>query len=317
VRFSARRFPPNVVPWGGQLTFSADDLAHALFVTGRAPADRFLYGMASIHEFLHRTSLIPAYIRRDYNGRLLRSRLSRELDRSEVVGLSYALGQAATAIFCRTMLSVDYLMHIDRYSLQHGVFTGATRKRADLFGLAPQGWVVAEAKGRSGSMEFGLTAKMEAQKRSVLAIGGSAPYLSVSCVASFPRQGEGMRVDAYDPDVAEPEAVQIPANLDDFMFAYYLPFVRALEHDGAEVSGSDDGVRLAGFTSNGLRIGLLAGIHEAVAAAEQASGSQEGLGRQIQSIVADQVDEEFDGFPDGTVVQTNWQEALGTRDWQL
>jgi hypothetical protein len=50
-----------------------------------------------------------------------------------------------TALFCRIELAVGNLMHIDRYFQQYGLqFTG--RKRADLFGLSPNGWVVAEAK---------------------------------------------------------------------------------------------------------------------------------------------------------------------------
>ena len=59
-------------------------------------------------------SLIPAYVRRSYRGELVRSRLASDLDRSELVGLSYALGQAMTAVFCRLELSVAHLLHNDR-----------------------------------------------------------------------------------------------------------------------------------------------------------------------------------------------------------
>src|SRR4051794_38104598 len=110
VPYRALAFPPGAVPVTGSLTFTADDLAHALFATGRAPGDERAHGTASVYEWLHRTSLVPAYVRRRYGGALVRSSLALSLDRSESVSLSYALGQAMTAIFCRTQLSVDFLM---------------------------------------------------------------------------------------------------------------------------------------------------------------------------------------------------------------
>jgi hypothetical protein len=64
-----------------------------------------------------------------------------------------------TALFCGMELAVSHLMHIDRYFQQYGLqFTG--RKRADLFGLSPNGWVVAEAKGRSRTMASDLRGKL-------------------------------------------------------------------------------------------------------------------------------------------------------------
>lgn len=87
--YRAHHFPPGTVPPYGDLDFTTDDLAHALFVTGRAPGDRYAFAAASFWEFVHRTSIIPSYIRWR-GGQLLRSRLAMELDRSEKVGLSYA-----------------------------------------------------------------------------------------------------------------------------------------------------------------------------------------------------------------------------------
>ena len=52
----------------GTLSFTTDDLAHALFATGRAPGDQWAHSMASVWEWIHRTSLIPAYIRRTPRG---------------------------------------------------------------------------------------------------------------------------------------------------------------------------------------------------------------------------------------------------------
>ncbi|TKA08562.1 hypothetical protein [Actinacidiphila oryziradicis] len=147
VPYQAEAFGSEVARTG-VLTFSASELAHALFATGRTPGDQAKYGHASVWEWLHRMSVIPAYIRRASDNRLVRTQLARSMDRSEKVSLSYTLGQALTGVFSQNILSVRYLMHVDRYARRHGVLFTATRQRADLFGRRDTGWVVAEAKGR-------------------------------------------------------------------------------------------------------------------------------------------------------------------------
>jgi len=206
-RYSSFGFPAGIVPHRSSLSFTTDDLAHALFVTGRAPGDRRSHGAASFWEWLHRTSVIPAYVRRNASGRLVRSRLATELDRSEKMAFSYALGQAMTAIFCERLLSVTHLMHVDRYAARHRVQFGTRRMRADLFGHSSAGWVVAEAKGRSNAMEMGLRSKLVAQKRTIKSIQGAAPAIALGCVASFPPEVGTMRIDAVDPVEDEPAAV--------------------------------------------------------------------------------------------------------------
>jgi len=253
VPYSAFAFPVNTVSSPGELRFTTDDLAHALFTTGRAPGDRAAHGAASVYEWLHRTSLIPAYIRRTYRERLVRADFALELDRSEKVAVSYALGQAMTAIFCRTQLSVSHLLHVDRYASQYGLRFGGTRQRSDLFGSAPNGWVVAEAKGRSGAASYELRQKLEQQKRSVSLIEGKRPWVAVGCVASFPRRDGSMRMDAYDPEKDGDEPVEFPVTRDRFILAYYLPFLRAVEL-GEQESG--DVFSSARFENVGLRVRL-------------------------------------------------------------
>ena len=154
--YQAYDFPPGMIQRIGSIRFTADDLAHALFTTGRAPGNQFSYGKLSVWEFIHRASVIPAYIRRDRNQHLVRSRLARELDRSEKVALSYALGQAITGHLLQRHPVYPVLAHIDRYAERYSL-TFSSQKRPDLIGYSSsQGWSVAEAKGRSGAMEFGL-----------------------------------------------------------------------------------------------------------------------------------------------------------------
>lgn len=314
--YQAYDFPPGMIQRIGSIRFTADDLAHALFTTGRAPGNQFSYGKLSVWEFIHRASVIPAYIRRDRNQHLVRSRLARELDRSEKVALSYALGQAITGIFCNVTLSIPFLMHIDRYAERYSL-TFSSQKRPDLIGYSSsQGWSVAEAKGRSGAMEFGLRQKLVDQKRSVLSIEGAPPALALGCVASFPPNTAWLRVDTFDPEQHEIEPTAISVNLDRYMLAYYEPFTAAIDAGEAETTDDDAEsapIRAVGFPSLRLRLGLLRSIDQRVRRA--IAGELDGLG---QSILSDLVTttRPIMPFPDGTLIETDWEEALTVRDWE-
>lgn len=312
-RYTAVGFQPGVLARNA-LSFTADDLAHALFVTGRAPGDRWSHGAASAWEWLHRTSVIPAYVRCNSSGRLVRSRLTTELDRSEKAVFSYALGQAVTAIFCKQMLSVTHLMHVDRYAARYSLQFGPTKTRADLFGRTsgrePDGWVVAEAKGRWNAMEPALPPKLLAQKRSIKSIQGEVPTVALGCVASFPPNNPVMRVDAVDPVEDEPTAVNLDVDLDRFLLAYYEPFLATLDLTSDREFDDDEAV--ASFSPFGIEIGLRGQVHERVRAA--AGGEVEGLAGDIRAILSD-IGAPGLSFPDGSVVRTDWDETLTRDDW--
>lgn len=316
VPYRAFSFPSGTVPSPASLIFNTDDLAHALFVTGRAPGDRAVHGSASVYEWLHRASLVPAYLRRRYDAALVKSSLAHSLDRSEKMALSYALGQAITGIFCENLLLVAYLMHVDRYANHFRVQFGQTRQRADLFGLAPNGWVVAEAKGHSGGMPSNQRQKLESQKRSVKEINGDAPWLALGCVAHFPDPADEMRVDAFDPDKTEVEAVSFPVTLDRFSLAYYLPFLRAIEmgdraeDDSRSITASLTTVSFAQF---GLRVGMPTTLVERIRRAEL--GELTGLYVDIRGILAATPSTDERVFRDGVTITTAWNEALSLQDW--
>ena len=246
-------------------------------------------------------------------GELTRSQLALELDRSEKVGVSYAVGQALTSIFCEQLLSTTLLLHVDRYATRFNVTFNATRKRADLFGpYGPGGWIVAEAKGRSNAMESELEAKLTAQKRSVASVAGSAPALALGCVASFPPSMSTLVIDAFDPDKDEIEAVQLDVNLDRYYLAYYEPFVTAIDFGTVETGTEDSEIIFATLPLAGLRLGILRGIVDRVRAASQ--GDIVGLAESIRSLLEQPTS--FAGFPDGTVVETDWDSSLTIRDWE-
>jgi hypothetical protein len=162
------------------------------------------HGAASLYECVHRVAIIPAYIRRRAGGAFVRSQLCTDLDRSEKVGVSYSLGMALTRLFTAMRLRVPFLLHVDRYGHRYDV-RYVSRRRPDLIGLGPGGWLVAEAKGRSNRMEAVLCGKLQIQKRSVKSVAGGPPVLALACVAHF---DEGrLRVSAFDPAAVEAESV--------------------------------------------------------------------------------------------------------------
>lgn len=310
VPFSATAFPAGVVIGPHVLRFHADELAHALFATGRAPGDISGHGMSSVWEWIHRASLMPSYVRRANGGRLVRSALALELDRSEKVALSYALGQALTGIFCRQKIGVTYLMHVDRYASRYGAVFGLGRTRPDLIGRAPLGWVVAEAKGRSNAMENDLRSKLEDQKRSILSIEGAAPWLALGCVASFPPPNRKMVVDAFDPKDNEPEAIRIDLTFERFLRAYYEPFAAAIDFgDRNDVSAETVTSGLAGL---GITVGMPRSIYSALRSGPDAGEAfSTVVGRALEALGADAQ------FPDGTEVSVTWDDALSTEDWLI
>ena len=229
-----------------------------------------------------------------------------ELDRSEKVALSYALGQAMTGIFCRRVLSVTHLMHVDRYGQRFGVNFGATGKRPDLIGRRSTGWIVAEAKGRSNGMEADLRTKLEAQKRAIASIDGHPPELALGCVASFPSNMNSMFLNVFDPVEDEPESIRIQIDLDRFLLAYYEPFVAAV--DAGRSTDAPDGYIASEIGPLGLSVGLRESIY---GAAKQRTVGQGGLRTIVDAALTDLPESALD---DGTYVRVGWDDALTTRD---
>lgn len=307
--FSAVGFPPGTVA-GRFLRFTSDELAHALFVTGRAPGDRARHGYSSVWEFVHRASLVPAYLRQVGAQRVGRSSLALDLDRSEKVGLSYALGQAMTGIFCRHKLDVPWLMHMDRYARRYNVTFGAGRQRPDLFGSNLNSeWVVAEAKGRSNAPEAALASKLASQKSIVKSIDSQPPKVALGCIAAFPASAHGvpgsLRVSAIDPEISE-DALDLDVSRAAFFRAYYEPFLRALElgvtrdEQSSFVISDLQGLRLSVGLDRELYIAL--------------TREQDIDDPALLDVVQVIAQERPGALGDGTVVETSWEEDLRVPD---
>ncbi|MFJ4007547.1 hypothetical protein ACIPWL_29420 [Streptomyces sp. NPDC090023] len=302
-----------------RLVFTADALAHALFTTGRAPGDTTGHGWTSVFEWLHRVALMPAYLRRRPDGRITRSDLARELDRSEKVALSYAVGQALTGIFATQLLDVRFLMHVDRYGGSYQlVVPPNTKSRPDLFGQrSTGGWIVAEAKGRSTPIDADLKRKMRRQTRMIRSVAGTPPEIAYGCCAYFEKTNgqEWLHLYAVDPEKDDPEAVDFRiSSPDHFIAAYYAPFLCAIKA-GKPVLDADPDYLTAALDPFGMRVSLLRSVAERVRAAQQ--GRMPGLHNDVLALLPHAARwETAPGlFADGTGVATTWADAFAQHDW--
>lgn len=316
VRYITSGFPHGTVTRTGNLSFDESELIHGLFTTGRAPGDELLYGDTSVWEFLHRSSLVRAYIRRDYSQRITLSRLAWDLDLSERRAVTYALGQAMTGIFSRKALSVQYFMHVERYASRWAVEFGS-RKRPDLFGPSPRGWIVAEAKGGTTSPGTPLRTRVGEQKSAVNSIQGQDPALAIGCISYLTKQEPWLRMEVLDPE-ADPEGISLDIDMDRFVLTYYEPFLMAIDmgrerEDQASLSASPgDDYNSTRFNSLDLRIGLLRSI-ETVVRQAKSSGDLTGLSQAVAQALESRVSGSL--FSDGTLVEAQWDDSVSTDDW--
>lgn len=301
------------LPTRATVSFDGSDLAWSLFVTGRASGDEAVHGHQSLWEFLHRVTLIPAYIR-VAAGALTRSPLAMGLDRSEKVNLSYSLGQAMAGIFASRVLGVTRLMHVDRYAAHHRIVFATGKKRPDLFGQASSGWVVVEAKGRSNLAEPQLVRTLRNQKSMVASITGAAPWVAAGVVAEFDPKSGQMRLLAVDP----PESIEAQdwdVDPDRYAAAYYEPFAVAISAGAESRAEANDRLRVADLGAVGVRIGMLRQILDVLAEARERR--YEGLAAEVDEILAETASEST--RPDGSWFATTWDAALtasggGARD---
>jgi hypothetical protein len=325
VSYHASGFPDGMLQRNGEIRFYESELVHAVFTVGRAPGDQLSYGEASVWEFLHRTSLVRAYIRQDYDSHFVLSRLASELDRSEKTAVSYVIGQAMTSIFSRKELSVDYLMHVDRYGSRWGIQFGS-KKRSDLFGYGRLGWVVAEAKGRSSSPDDRLRANLQAQKSSVVSIQGKPPDLAMGCVSYFSYEAPfwsrsstssgapWLKLEVFDP-APEVEPVSVEFDMDRYILAYYEPFISMLDTDQAdEVAGLVEDERYVSvrFENLQMRVGLLRSILEILRRAK-AQGDLAGLSESVFRVLGESRTNTT--FTDGSLFEVDWQNSIHFHDW--
>lgn len=308
VRTTATQFPADAgVPACQDLKITPQALARALFITGRAPKDQMKHARSSTYEWCHRVAAMPAYLSWTDDGqvcRITRTDLAQELDPSEKGMLSYTLGQAMCQIFAETQLSVRFFMHVARYASTYGLIFTPGHSRADFFGERTSGgYVVAEAKGRSGRLTSDLRKVMEIQKRTVKTIGGDIPKIAYASAVDFPSPRGAMRLTAIDPDEAAPNAIDLPVDPDRHILAYYAPFLDAFAHQQPQLLGD---YVVASFATLGVTLGVLTPVLQRVERASR-RGRIPGLRNEILRLLDRHTPRQDRTLhSDGTLFATDW-----------
>ncbi|AGJ58684.1 hypothetical protein F750_6257 [Streptomyces sp. PAMC 26508] len=307
VQTNATLFPAGSgVPIEQDLPVLPQDLARALFITGRAPHDQAKHGRSSTYEWCHRVAALPAYLSWSDApvSRITRTDLARELDPSEKGMLSYTLGQAMCQIFAESQLSVRFFMHVARYASAYNLTFAPGQSRADFFGERTSGgYVVAEAKGRSGPLTNELRTAMEEQKRTVKTIKGEAPEIAYASAVHFSSPHSPMRLTAIDPDAVAPRAVDLPVDPDLHVLAYYAPFLDAFAHQEPLILGD---YVVAGFAALGVTLGVLAPVLQRVERAARRNETA-GLHDDILGLLArHRPRQEHMLYTDGTLSAADW-----------
>ena len=306
--FYSSGFKAGGPPPKDNLTFTLDELAHAMFTTGRSLADQNAHGERSRAEFFSRTSLILAYLSVAPSSRLEQTELAKSLDQTEKAYLSYVLGQAVTGLFCTKELKFQFLMHVDRYSNRWNVKMTNGKVRPDLFGFKDchsSDWVVAEAKGRSQSPRKALKESIHKQKNSIGSINKSQQILSLGCVTFLGAGGE-YTLEVIDPDETPPDSLNLVIGRDQLLLSYYEPFLEAIST--ADRTGSDGGTTYVDFEDLRLRLGLNTALFNRTNSAIR--GNLRGFADNVGEILSNQAPDQNSGtyFPDGSVFRTYWDE---------
>ncbi|MBI5340559.1 MAG: hypothetical protein HZB45_22990 [Mycolicibacterium rufum] len=124
-------------------------------------------------------------------------------------------------------------------------------------------------------------------------------------------------MDAYDPSKDAEETVRYDdIDLDRYLFAYYLPFLRAIGFgDRTGDVGDPHDVEAVSFGSLGLNMGLLRPIADLTREYEGRSDLG-GYAERVRAILDEESAFPVAGtiFPDGSILATKWTEAIQGSD---
>ena len=157
---------PATLRRGDRLEFPFAEFVHAAVTVGRRNRGQlFRHGVSSMHELWWRSSMIYANVLTQWGGYMARSDAFKDLDPSEKGAVTYFLGLAVAKLLAARLLSVPWLVHLDRVVHTLGIRLSG-RSRPDLIGYGhSRGWIVVEAKGRSSKLPQGLLQRSKTQTR--------------------------------------------------------------------------------------------------------------------------------------------------------
>ena len=206
-------------------TLKTDSLAliHSAIMVGRSSyADVMRYGISSAFDLLFRVALLRANLAVS-DKKLVKTQVYENLDPTEKSSVSFFLGMMIADLIARKYLGVTRLVHLGHFKKKHHVILSG-KKHPDLIGETSGGWVVVEAKGRTGGFDSQAQIKAKAQSRSIVSINGKPPLVHTACQMYFSSKGISVRFDDPEPDE---DGDEVDFNYDDFLTYYYAAFLES------------------------------------------------------------------------------------------
>jgi hypothetical protein len=93
-------------------------------------------------------------------------------------------------------------------------------------------WMVAEAKGRTGSCDRATIDRAKGQSQMIETINGQNPFLQVAVIAHF--SGSNLSVLLNDPEEPNENAIKLEIETADFIKKYYRSFIQLLIEGDSE-----------------------------------------------------------------------------------
>jgi hypothetical protein len=180
-----------------ELEVTWSEINWAAQTVGKAEHDVSMHGLFSVFEATYRTTMVWANLMESAGGRLIKSPAYEALDPSEKGSISYYLGLIFAKLFAFRRLGTPWLLHFDVYREQHDAQLEG-KEKPDLIGLnAAGGWIVYEAKGRTGGFLKSVLDDAKGQVQEISTIGGVEPVLRMGSLVYF--RSDGLHLSVVDP----------------------------------------------------------------------------------------------------------------------
>lgn len=259
VPYTAKSFPATYGPallGNRYLDLTWEEVLWAAISVGRAELFHILrYGRFSVFEVVYRAGIIFANLCEDAGGYLRRSAAYDGLDPSEKGAISYFLGLTLAKALTNRLLNVPWLMHLDVYRQQlQPALLGSSRP--DLVGMTTAGdWIVIESKGRTNGYSGQALQRAKEQATQLVSVNGQPPVLHVGMLTHF--DGGRLGCALCDPERNQHTTLELRLSRDDFLEAYYRPFLSWLS-DARRVESPQFPVayRVADVVDIDLTVGL-------------------------------------------------------------
>lgn len=231
IPYSTTGFSPSL--GSGNIDVSWAELAWAAVTYGKDSGCYYLrHPGHSLAEKVYRLFLLYTCLTQT-GSYAFKSILYEGMDPTEKGFASYFLGMTLTKLFAHRFLSTPLLWHVSMASQAISYRPG--NSRPDLIGCRStlNDWIIAEAKGRSGSFDSAALSNAKGQARMITTVNGQVPRYRFGAESYF---APCLSLQVDDPP-SDDEAVPAEFEINHALNEYYSVFSILKEHGSEEAVG--------------------------------------------------------------------------------